>query len=98
MKQIVELLLSAPDSQLDDQAKELIKLWDECPKALQILKVLDVCAYAALASDTTMTILDIMYKTALKAEGKTHEDMVALATWRTNGTLSADSEFDKKLD
>lgn len=86
MKEVVQVLMSAPDSELDAQAKELIKEWDECPKALQILKVLDVCAYAALASDTAMTVLDIMYKTALKAEGMTHDDAVKLATWRTNGT------------
>jgi len=87
MKEIVQLLLEAPDNQLDEQAKVFIKQWDEVPTALQILKVLDICVYAALASSFTMSVLNVMYENALRAEGKKHEDLVSLATWRTNGTM-----------
>lgn len=87
MKEIVQLLLEAPDNQLDEQAKVFIRQWDEVPTALQILKVLDICVHAALASSFAMSVLNVMYENALKAEGKKHEDLVPLATWRTNGTM-----------
>ena len=87
MREIVKLLLSAPDESLDESAKVMIRLWDDVPTAVQILKVLDISIYAALGSGTAITVMQVMYKEALKNEGTTHEEIVKLAYWRTNGTL-----------
>ena len=83
MKEVIQLLTEAPDYELDPQAIELIKKWDATPTALQILEVLDKCVYCAWASGFTMQVLNLLYDTTLKNEGKKHEDMVPLATWRT---------------
>lgn len=87
MREIVELLLAAPDGQLDESAKTMIRLWDDVPKAVQILKVLDISIYAALGSGIAITVMQVMYEHALKTEGITREDVVRLAYWRTNGTI-----------
>jgi hypothetical protein len=77
-----ELLLKAPDSQLDSSMLPLIKAWDEPPKAIQILEVVDKCIHGSLASSFVMVVLQGMYDQALKNEGLTHEQLVPLATWR----------------
>lgn len=77
-----DLLLEAPDDQLDASMFPLIKAWDENPTSLQVLEVLDHCAHAALASDFTMAALDIILQMRLQEEGKVMEDIVKDATWR----------------
>lgn len=80
-----EVFLTAPDHQLDAQMKALVEKWSEPPTAIQILEVLDHCIHGALASGLVVKLLQMFYSDTLKAEGKTHEDMVKLATWRNNG-------------
>ena len=82
MNPFSELLLEAPDSQLDASMKPLIKKWSDPPTAIQILEVLDFCIHGALASGFVVAVLQVQYDVALKREGKRHEDMVPLATWR----------------
>ena len=82
MSPLSELLLTAPDSQLDASMKPLIKQWSDPPSALQVLEVLDHCIHGALASGFVVAVLQVEYDVALKREGKTHQDMVPLATWR----------------
>lgn len=84
-KSLKELLLSAPDdrhSPVDPSLKKLIALWDDPPTALQVLHVLDMAIFGALASDLVVTVLQTVYRTRLEAEGITHEQLVPLATWR----------------
>jgi hypothetical protein len=82
MNTIVKMLLIAPDSQLDASMKELIKKWDEVPKAIQILEVLDVSCQSSLASDFIMTIMDGLLHDAIKNENTTMEEIIKLARWR----------------
>jgi len=81
-----EMLLSGPDdphAPVDPLLKELIRKWDEPePSALQVLHVLDMAVHGALASDFVISVLQIVYNTRLSKEGKTHEQLVPLATWR----------------
>ena len=79
---LVQLLLSAPDSQIDTSIKRLIERWSDPPKALEILEALDGCVHAAAASGFATSVLEALYAGALKREGTRHEDVVALATWR----------------
>ncbi len=82
MKEIIEHLLKAPDSQLDAQMKPFIEKWDDPPKALQVLEVLDYCIHGSLASGFVVTVLQTLYDMRLKAEGIVHEDCEKLAEWR----------------
>lgn len=82
MSNIKELLLQAPDRQLDKSIFPLIEKWDDEPTAIQILEVLDQMIYASLGSGLVFVLLQGLYKTALEREGKTHKEMEALATWR----------------
>lgn len=77
-----ELLLKAPDYQLDESMKEKIKAWSNPIKAIEILEVLDHCIHASLASGFIIKTLQLLYDIALRDEGTTHEEVVKSATWR----------------
>lgn len=82
MSDMKSLLLEAPDTQLDAQMKPLIEKWDEVPKAIQILEVLDQCIYGSLASGFTVSVLQTLYHQALQREKLKSEDVEAQASWR----------------
>lgn len=85
MSDLKTALLTAPDSQLDARMKPLLEKWSDPPTAIQVLEVLDHCIHGALGSSLVVKLLQILYDDALKAEGKTHEEVVPLATWRNDG-------------
>lgn len=82
MKSLKDAFLGLSDEQLDASMFPLIRKWSDPPSALQILEVLDHCIHGALASGFIVTTLQVLYDASLKREGKAHEDMVPLATWR----------------
>lgn len=81
--QLKELMLAAPDNQLDSQLQPLVHKWNEVPTAIQILEVVDQCIHADLSSGLVLLALQIGYKEALALEGTTNEEVAKLATWRT---------------
>jgi hypothetical protein len=81
-KEMVKHLLDAPDTQLDAAMKPLIEKWADPATPLQILEVLDHCIHGSLASGFVVTLLQIMYDTACKREGTTHEEVLKGAAWR----------------
>lgn len=82
MTEILDLLLKAPDSQLDESMFELIKQFSSPPKALELLEVIDKCVCDSLASGFVLTLLEAFYMDALEAEGKIHEEVIKDAIWR----------------
>lgn len=82
MNKIINELLKAPDTQLDQIVKDQIKLWDNPPKSLQILHTLDDCVHGALCSDFCITVLQILLDVACKEENTTYDEVVKLADWR----------------
>lgn len=84
MSELADLLLKSSDRHLDASMRPLVQKWDAEPTALQILEVLDHCIHGALADGFIVGALQITYDLALKREGKTHEEMVPLATWRSH--------------
>lgn len=84
MPSMKEMLLQAPEDQIDEQVRPMIEKWDDEPTSLQILEVLDQCIHASLASGFVVSLLQNLYYATLKKENKTHEENVALATWRNN--------------
>lgn len=77
-----EMLLTAPDGQLDHSLFATIEQWDDEPTGLQVLEVLDKSIHCALASSFVIKVLNIFLDQALERENKTLEDLVPLATWR----------------
>lgn len=75
-------LLKAPITQLDASMHPHIQKWEDPPKAIEILFVLDHCIHAALASGFVVTLLQLQYDIALKRENLKHEQLEPLAVWR----------------
>lgn len=82
MNELKQILLTAPDSQLDHCMFPLIEKWNDIPTALQILEVLDHCIHASLASGVVITVLQTLLDNALAGEKKTLEEVVEHAHWR----------------
>jgi hypothetical protein len=77
-----DILLAAPDSQIDAAMKPLIEKWSDPPTPIQILEVLDHCIHGGLASGFVVHALQIVYDVACKDANTTHEEVVKQATWR----------------
>lgn len=82
MKELVSVLLEAPDSMLDASMKPYMRKWSEPPKAIQVLEVVDYCIHGSLASGAALAALQVLYEQRCKAEGTTHDEVVKGATWR----------------
>jgi hypothetical protein len=82
LRELVSLLMSAPDSFLDASLKPKIRTWSDPPTPLQILEVLDFTIHGGLASGAIVAILQDVYYKRLEEEKTTHEEVVKLATWR----------------
>jgi hypothetical protein len=82
MSDLIKGLLQAPATQLDDVVKPKIEKWDDPPTALQVLEVLDIVVYDALASSFVVKVLEVVLDMAIKRENTTYEAVVAQATWR----------------
>lgn len=82
MKELVEVLLESPDSQLDASMKPLLRKWSDPPKAVEVLEVVDYCIHGSLGSGFIVATLQSLYDIRCKAEGTTHDEVAKLATWR----------------
>ena len=82
MSTIKDLLLAAPEEELDPSIFPLIETWEEPPTTLQVLEVLDHCVYFALAGDFVMNVLNTLLAAGIKGENTTYEEVVMKATWR----------------
>jgi len=78
-----QILLMAPETQLDASMKPLIEKWLEPPTPIQVLEVLDHCIHGALASGIVVSLLQTMYKKTCDRDNTTHEEVIKNATWRT---------------
>ena len=82
--ELTTLLLQSSDNQLDAKMFPYIQKWSNPPTALQILEVLDVCIFGALASGFIVKLLQVLYDQRCQEENVTHEELAKLATWRGN--------------
>jgi hypothetical protein len=79
---IKQALLVAPERQLDESMKALIRNWSDTPKAIEILEVLDLVIHGSLGSRVVRAALEVVYDDACKKEGTTSAEVSKLATWR----------------
>jgi hypothetical protein len=66
----------------DEKAKSLINLWEDEPKSIQILEVLDKSIYFSWTGSLGIQCLQTAYECALKREGVSHDYNANLALWR----------------
>jgi hypothetical protein len=78
-----EMLLEAPDSQMDASVKPKINLWSDPPKAIEILEVLDDIVRYSLGSTFTVQLFQMMLNKATEEEKTTYEEVVKQAHWRS---------------
>lgn len=76
------LLLSAPETQIDSTVKSMIAEWSEEPEAEQILKVLDHSVRYSLVSGFVVKVLETMLESAMRSENKDMDTLIKAATWR----------------
>lgn len=79
---IKSLMLDAPEGMLDPNLKPLIEKWDDEPKAIQLLEVLDACIWGGAASGFVVKTLQALYDEAREKEGVSHEQVCEHAPWR----------------
>lgn len=77
----INLLLEAPDTQLDTSMFEIIKSWELNPSSLDILFLLDNLVCFSLASEFTIHLFKVLLDTAMEEEGITYVELVKLRTW-----------------
>lgn len=82
LKDFKRLFLCAPNEQIDTMLKDKIKLWEKIPTAIEILQVLDDAVNYSLASDFSVSILNMALTIALENEQKKIEDILPQAWWR----------------
>ena len=83
-----DLLLQAPNNELDSVAKVWISKWGDKPDPASILYVLDMCVNGSLCTDFCITVMDAMLKEVIREENTTMEEVVKNAHWRNDLTKS----------
>ena len=82
MKNLKDILLSYFTESFNQSLREKIELWENPPKAIQILEILDECIYGALATGSIIIILEASLKNAMNKENTNLEELLKSATWR----------------
>lgn len=82
MDTIKSLLLEAPDGHMSASVKTLIEKWDDEPKSLNVLELLDAIVLTGGGSAFLMGILQELLTRTLNKEGVSLEETITLATWR----------------
>ncbi len=82
LKEFKMLFLTAPNEQIDDTLKDRVRDWGTVPQAIELLQVLDYAIMYSLASEFSVSILQIAFKVALENEQKTIQDLLPQAWWR----------------
>ena len=81
-KPLKDILLESPKGLIDKVALDTIHEWDEEPKAIQILKTLDMCVHSGLANGFVIHVLEQLLAKAAYDEKTTYEELIKEATWR----------------
>jgi hypothetical protein len=82
LEELKDCLLSIPDADLDNFAKDFIRKWNITPTAIQLLEVLDNIVRYSLSCDLVVQFLDMQLKTVMLNENITMEELEVHAIWR----------------
>lgn len=82
MIELKQLLLEAPEGHIAEPALDLIRNWDDEPKAIQVLETLDACVQGGLSSGFVIGVLEAVLNSAMEKEGTTYEELISQASWR----------------
>ena len=87
--QVRTMCLNLSERAFDPVAKDTVRKWSPEPTALEVLETLDLCINGSLCSSFEVTVLTTLYDLTREAEGKTHEQVAAVAPWRAAGGWGA---------
>lgn len=80
--ELQDLLVNAPEHQLDQPIRDIISKWDNPPKPIQVLEALDKCIFCGASTDFVVEVLYAVYDESLKIAGTTNEEVEKQALWR----------------
>ena len=80
-KELVDMLLEAPDTQLDNSLFDEINAWDLNPSALDILFILDKIVCFSLASGFAVGIFQMLLDRAIDEENTTMVELTKQRNW-----------------
>jgi hypothetical protein len=91
-KELFTILSEAPDSQIDPSVTPRLKALAESDDVASddLLKILDDCAYASLASGFAMAAMDIVWQDMLASEGRSADQVL---TERMQKVISTEEEL-----
>lgn len=78
MQSLIDTLLEAPASHMDEFVKDDIRKWGSDPTPFQILETLDKVVWASGASDFVVGVMDIILREKIEHVGMTFEQFVKL--------------------
>tara|TARA_R110002153_G_scaffold36023_6_gene106830 strand:+ start:905 stop:1189 length:285 start_codon:yes stop_codon:yes gene_type:complete len=74
-------MMTAPETQLSNSVKDVMKKWGDEVSALEILYVLDLMIFGSLASSFIVTTFQIFFNKAVEEEGSTVEAVIEKRDW-----------------
>lgn len=80
-QELVDLILEAPDSQLDESVFNDIKGWNLEPSALDILFILDKIVYFSLGSEFTVSMFGMVLAQAMIEEDIDMDELTSQRNW-----------------
>lgn len=78
MQSLFDLLINAPEDQLDQFVRDDIKAWGSDPTAFQILETLDKVVWASGATDFAVGVMNIILRSKIEEMGLTYQQFVQL--------------------
>jgi len=85
LDELTKQMACAPSPHLEPRHVNTFRSINEAlrtPTALEMLKILDECAYGSEASDFCMRVMNRMLLLSIDLEGTTYDKVVESATWR----------------
>lgn len=77
-KEFMDLILEAPEGQLDPSLIPYIEAWNSEPSAFDILTLLDKMVYGCLASEFTILLFEELLRQAVTEEDTTIDEIFKL--------------------
>lgn len=78
------VLLAGSDDQIVESLNKIVREWPDVLEPINVLKALDFACRYALASGFVINALRVLFDSLLKEKNTTYEEVVKLATWRSD--------------
>lgn len=82
MSKLHDILLRAPESELNKKARNSVLAWSKPPKAIEVLHTLNQCVQGRLASGLAVKVLQVLLDDQMLAEKVTRDELLEQNVWR----------------